>query len=274
MAKTYYDSTKADYVKLQFKCNCGKVLNTELIPVKYRYDNKYENTFEYEKPVICNKCVEKHILRFYDDTCEIPSLLDDKAIIYIHEIPLEYAEGYNTALIDYAGEIVKIQELVQNVNRQDVLNKEIIYQMALTHSISVMDAFLGNTFRYNVMTYKLFRNQFLTSNNEKENEEKMRKLVNQSFQNLEKISIPYYKKAFGVVISSNDIIQNAVKIRNAIIHNNGREEDGYKYDITEACIIQLLSEISSLVQYVSTAIVNAISDKIVLKNRVKLEEQK
>ena len=100
MAKRLYKESEADYIILKFKCKCGNEVTTDLIPVKERYDlDKAVNSFNHSNNIICPKCNEKHLIHFYDNMyesyCEIPSLINDEDILYLHEIPYEYAKGYD-----------------------------------------------------------------------------------------------------------------------------------------------------------------------------------
>lgn len=273
MAKVSYKESDADYVIIKFRCNCGSEITTNLIPVNERYDlNKYVNSFS--DSTVCPKCNKKHVLHFYDNMydayCEIPSLPDNKDIIYLHEIPYEYAKGYDNAFVDYIEEIVKVKSFVENINNQVSIDKEILYKLAFSYVISIMDAYLSNTFRYNVNQYKLFKTQFINNDNCRNSDDKanqrLKNIEYKSFQNLELISIPYYKDAFGVDIPHDEIIINSVKIRNAIIHNNGREKDGYLYIVTEPQVIELMSHIESLIKKVDMDLRDMIFDKILIPN--------
>ena len=87
-----------------------------------------------------------------------------------------------------------------------------------------------------------------------------------SFQNLKKVTIPYYKDTFGIDIYQDDIIQNAVQERNAIIHNNSRGKDGYLFEITESIIKELISHVETLVRFVNMEMNNVVVEKIMLPN--------
>ena len=150
MAKVLYKESSADYVVLKFKCNCGKEITTNLIPVKERYNlEKTVNSFSHSDYIVCPKCNENYLLHFYDNLyeayCEIPSLKNDKDILYLHEIPYEYAKGYDNALIDYIEEIVRIKEVIENIEKQDTLDKTFLYRMTYSYVISIMDAYLYNS---------------------------------------------------------------------------------------------------------------------------------
>lgn len=275
MAKVSYKESSADYVVLKFKCSCGKEITTNLIPVKERYNlEKTENSFDHSDYIVCPKCNEKYLLRFYDNMyeayCEIPSLTNDKDILYLREIPDEYAKGYDNALIDYIEEIVRIKEVIEKIEKQDTLDKTFLYRMTYSYVISLMDAYLHNTFMYNIKNYDVFKREFLLNckrNNRKVNwEEQLKMLSMKSFQNLNKVSIPYYKGTFGIDLYQDDIIQNAVQVRNAIIHNNGREKDGYLYEITKSIIKELISHVETLVSFVNMEMRNVVFEKIILPN--------
>ena len=72
--------------------------------------NKEVNVIKCDKPIICNKCQTAHQIFFHEDIyssfCEIPTLSDDKSIIYLHEISYEYANGFDNSFIDYITEIL------------------------------------------------------------------------------------------------------------------------------------------------------------------------
>lgn len=273
MAKVSYTESKADFVIIKFKCNCGTVITTSLIPVTGRYDLNY-NDNHFCDNLDCPYCNKKHVLHFYDNMydayCEIPSLPDNKDIIYLHEIPYEYAKGYDNAFVDYIEEIVKVKAFVENINNQVSIDKEILYKLAFSYFISIMDAFLSNTFIHNIRKYEFFKTQFVNNNNCRNSYHKANHLLEniefKSFQNLEKISIPYYKDAFDIDIPLDGIIMNSVIIRNAIIHNNGHEKDGYLYKVTEPQVIELMTHIESLTKFVEMNIRDVIFEKIIIPN--------
>lgn len=275
MAKVSYKESNADYVIIKFRCKCGEEITTELIPVKVHYDlDKDVNSFIHDKPIVCPKCNKKHVIHFYDNMydayCEIPSLPDNEDIIYLHEIPYEYAKEYDNALIDYIQEIVIIREILENINKIEIIEKDLFVRMIFSYTISLMDAFLYNTFAYNIRTYDLFKRDFIRNYNERNEgnnaEERLKRIEHQSFQNLEKISIPYYKDAFGIDIKEDEIIQNAIQKRNAIIHNNGRDTDGYSYKITLSHVKELTSHVESLVRFVNMEMSNVVFEKIIWPN--------
>lgn len=274
MAKIEYDSTKADYIILKFKCKCGKIIETEKIPVLERYDNEKDiNRFSHDKPIICPKCKQKHDILFYDDMynaiVEIPTLEKDSSIIYVHEIPFEYSGGYDTALLDYITEIVKIEDFLKKSKNLEVYDKSIIYKMAFVNIIAIMDAYLGNLFRYQIRKYDLFKENFLLFKYKtiKSKEKDILEHLNaQSFQNLDLIAIPYYRNTFGIIIPSNEIIQNAVIIRNNLTHNFGKEKDGYESSITELHVQKLIEEVALLVKFVNQSMLDVIFDKIIWPN--------
>ena len=136
-----------------------------------------------------------------------------------------------------------------------------------------MDAYLHNTFMYNVKNYDMFKHDFLINSNRKNIKtnwkDQLKILSLKSFQNLEYVSIPYYKRAFGIEIVQDQIIQNAVRIRNAIVHNDGREKDGYLYEISGSDVKELISHVESLVRFVNMEIHNVVFEKIIWPNEVK-----
>lgn len=275
MAKISYNGSDADYAIIKFRCKCGDIITTGLIPVKEHYDlDKYENSFIHGKPFVCPKCNKKHVIRFYDNMydayCEIPSLPNNKDVIYLHEIPYEYAKGYDNALIDFIQEIVIIRDIVEKINKIETIEKNLFVKMTFSYVISLMDAFLYNTFAYNIRTYDLFKREFVRNYNERNKgnnaEERLKRIEHQSFQNLEKISIPYYKDAFGIDIKEDKIIQNAIHKRNAIIHNNGRDTDNYSYKITLSHVKELTSHVESLIRYVNMEMFNVVFEKIIWPN--------
>ena len=274
MAKVEYNSTKADYVKLKFICNCGETIETGLIPVLSQYDNnKVINSFSHKEPIMCPKCKLQHTIHFYDDMytayVEIPTLYNDESFIFLHEIPCENVGDYDNALSDFVSETVKIKDILEKSKELEVYDSSVLYKMAVVYIIAIMDAYLGNLFRYNVNKYGLFKDRFLIfkSKTIKSNEKDiLDRLNNQSFQNLDLIAIPYYKNIFGISISHNELIQNAVEIRNKIIHNSGRGKDGYEYSVTESYIQSLIEEITSLVKDVNQSMIDVICKEIIWPN--------
>lgn len=267
MAKKEYNSTIADYIKLKFKCNCGETIETKLIPVLSRYDNnKNINQFSYDKPIICPNCKQNHGISFYDDMyssfVDIPTIKEDCSIIFLHEIPLEYAEIYDNALIDYIGELGKVRNFLDAINDL-YTNTNILYKMSLIYAISMMDAYLGNTFRHNVKKINAFKQQY--EENRKHYKNRCRPLnaiENQSFQNLH-VARPYYKLAFNIDIPEYQSIQNAVHIRNTIIHNNSREKDGYENIVNLHMVKELINDIQNLVHFVNNKMIDAVCDKVI-----------
>lgn len=260
MAKREYESVGADYINLKFRCNCGNIIETGNIPIKMcsvDYDNS--NSHTYEKP-ICDKCHKKHIVHFYDNSyyayCEIPSLKNDEDILFLHEVPIENTGEYDTALIDYTKEMHKVKEFMDRIVKGYSVNVEnsVLSRMVFSYLISIMDAYLGNTFRYRVATHEGIKQKFFQykSRGRKVKKEKILKcLKSQSFQNIDDTVIPLYQSVLNFTIPHNDTIQDAVKIRNGIIHNYSREKDGYKYQITVDMISKLMNEIEKLVNYVN-----------------------
>ena len=270
MAKKSYNSSKADYIKISFKCDCGKVLDTGLIPVyNLRSNNKDEYPFSYELPIECSKCHKKHEIHFYDDYnisyCEIPSLTNDDSIITVHEILYEYAYHNNTMYVDFIQELSKAQHFLDDIENQNSLDKQILYRMALSYIISNMDAYLGDTFRYYVNKYDKFKERY-ESGRKKTNKpfRSLEKIEDQSFQNIDEIVIRYYQLAFNIELSGNQLIQNAVMKRNRIIHHNGREEDGYEIMITSSELKDILAEIESYVKVVEEKIINVVIKEIII----------
>ena len=275
MAKKIYDNTKADYINLRFICNCGKTIETGLIPARIRYDNNKDiNSFFSKKTVICPECNLQHTIHFFDDmfsaSVEIPTLDKDDSIIYLHEIPLEYAVDYDNALLDYVTEIIKIKDFIGKAKELEVYDKSILYKMSFVYTIAILDAYLGNLFRYYIKKYDLFKENYLSfkSKNIKLSNAKslLNRLNTQSFQNLDMVAIPYYEKTFGISIPHNETIQNAVEVRNKIIHHSGREKDGYEYPITESHVQNLIGEVVSLVKFVNQRMNDVVFEKIVWPN--------
>lgn len=267
MARKEYNSTIADYIILKIKCNCGHLFKTGLIPVRCCYDcNKDVNEFEHNRPIICPKCKLKHKVHFYDDMysayCEI-STIKENNIVDLHEIALEYAEDYDNALCDYIGELGKIKDLLE---ARDYINtdKEILLKMALVYAISMMDAYMGNTFRYNVNKFSAFKQQYEENRTKYKNKCKpLDATEDLSFQNLQLIAKPYYKLAFNIDIPESQIIQKAVHIRNTIIHNNCREKDGYEYVVSQSMVKDLINEIQKIVHYINNKMIEAVCDKVI-----------
>lgn len=270
MAKKEYNSTIADNIKIKFKCNCGNIIESAIMPVMCRYENNKDiNSFSSEEPIICPKCKQKHVVFFYDDMyssiIDIPTIKEDDNIIDLREIPLEYAEDYDNSLIDYIGELGKVRNFLDAINGLHT-NINILYRMALIYAISMMDAYLGNTFRYNVKKHNAFAHQY--EENRKHYKNRCRPLngiENQSFQNLH-VAKTYYKFAFNIDIPGYRTIQNAVHIRNTIIHNNSREKDGYENVVNLHMVKDLINDIQNLVQYVNTKMLDAVSNKAINYN--------
>ncbi len=275
MVRCNYNSTDADYVIIKFKCNCGKEVTTDLIPVRLRYDNSKDlNSFDHDKPIICESCLKEHKIHFYDNLyyayCEIITIDDDNSPIQIREIPYEYTIGLDNALPDYAEEIVMLKDFIEKVKKETSLNNALIYRMLLTYSISIMDAYIGNTFRYYIKKHEIFLNQFISwkklTNKTTNKEKELERLKTQSFQNMKKVVIPYFRYTFGIEIPTNNVIERTVLIRNSIIHNNGRDEDGYKNKVTLGLIEELILEIQKLVNFITLQINDTVVEKIIYEN--------
>lgn len=173
---------------------------------------------------------------------------------------------YAVIFINYVEEIVRINKFVGKLKHEPSFDEDLIYRMVLSYAISIMDSFLGNTFRYYINAYPLFRNQYMSwkiRKTKKREETELERLEHQSFQNLGNIVIPYYKHAFGIEIPPNDIIQKAVNIRNSIVHNNSRAKDGYKNNVTLAFIEELIPQIEKLVNFVYQQMIDVVSEKII-----------
>lgn len=273
MARKEYNNTYADYVKIKFICNCRGIVETELIPVRCHIDtNKDVNAFSHDKPIICPKCHRQHIVSFYDRLidayCEIPTLSDDN-IVYVHEIPYEYTNGFDNSFVDYITEIAKLKDFMEQSKYIDVNDKSTLYKMGLTYAISIMDAFLGNTFRFYVNRFNLFKknySQYCAGNKKLHTKSILKSFEQKSFQNLEFIAIPYYSNVLGIQIPHNEMIQNALHIRNNIIHNNGREKDGYEHIVSESDVMKLIEEISRLIKYVHLSVHEVYFEKVILPN--------
>ena len=266
MAKKSYNSSKADYIKISFKCDCGKVLDTGLIPVcNLRSYNKDEYPFSYDLPIECSRCHKKHLVHFYDDNniscCEIPSLVNDDSIIYLREIPYEYAYHNNTMYIDFIQELSKAQQFLDAIDSLDTVNKQVLYRMALTYLISIMDVYLGNTFRYWVKEYEKFKQQY-----ENPSDKHCTSIERKSFQDLNMVVIPYYKRAFHIELSANQLIQDAVHKRNRIIHHGSREKDGYEILITASEMNKLIAEIESFASNIENKVYDVVFEEIIMGN--------
>jgi hypothetical protein len=277
MVRIKYNSSIADYIKLEFICGCGEHIETELLPVRQRYDgNKNVNSFSCVKPIVCKRCKQQHDISFYDDCynayCEISTISDEKNIIYLHEIPYENAYYNNdlmSALTDYITEIVKLKDFLEQSEDINVFEKSTIYKMAVVYAISIFDAYFGNTFRYFVRSYEIFRNRYLSyrcKNKKLTLKSVFKKLEYQSFQNLEEIVVPYYEKTFGIKIPKNDVIIKGLNYRNKIVHNSGREKDGYEYKVNKTDVEQLINEIQNTINFVNSQMVNVINEEIICKN--------
>lgn len=275
MIRKDYNSSKADYIVLKFKCTCGEIINTGLMPVKRCYDNnKNEYHFSHDKPIICPKCKKKHEVAFFDNMlesyCEIPTLDGDDSLIFLHEIPYEYAKDYDNSFIDYCGEICKLSQFVDNLKTKDnATHLSLLSKMAYTYAISIMDAYLGNNFRYYVSHCSLFKERYLQykSNGKKINaKDIMEKLRYCSFQNLKETVIPYYEHTFELIVPQNDIIQNAIQKRNSFAHNYGRERDGYENLVSIGELEKLIEEIRSLVFFIEDQMRNIIFEDIIWPN--------
>ena len=268
MARKEYNSTIADYIILKIRCNCGHLFKTGLIPVRGCYDYHINvNEFEYDRPIICSRCKLQHKVHFYDDMyssyCDIPTIKENN-IVSLHEIRLEYAEDYDNALSDYIAELGKVKNLLDAIDLINNTDKEILLKMVLVYAVSMMDAYLGNTFRYNVNKYSVFKQQY--EENRKKYKNKCKPLdatENLSFQNLLCTVKPYYKLAFNIDIPESQTIQKAVRIRNTVIHYNCREKDGYEYVVSQSMVEDLINEIHHLVLYVNNEIINVISEKVI-----------
>lgn len=272
MARKYYDNIQADYINLKIKCNCGEIIEGLKIPVTSCIDtNRDVNTFSYNLPP-CEKCGEIHQLYFYDDMitsyCEIPTLKKDEDILMLHEIPVEYAENMDCSLVDYCQEITKIESLIESISLIQPIDEGFIIKMAYSYAISIMDAYLANTFQYHISISKESRDKFMIyrgKNKTVDCKSELERLDYKSFQNLNLVVIPYFKNAFDINIPENDIIQNAVKKRNTITHNYGREKDGYQNIITKDDVLLLLGEIRALVSFVHMELTNMYVEKMDLK---------
>lgn len=267
MAIVYYKSSIADYIILEFTCACGHTHNTGLLPVRERYDNN-KDVISFLYTINCSKCHKVYTVHFYDDMyksyCEIPEL-DNESVKFLHEIPFEYAKDFNTAFGDYIEELVRIKGFLNDMNNQDCLNKELLYRMALIYAISIMDAYLGNTFRYYVKHFTVYKNkycQYVANGNKTNIKQIFKKLERQSFQNLE-IANKFYNGTFGITLPQDDVIQMATKTRNQIIHNNGKEKDGFNIIISEKELRELITSIESLVRFVNNQLIDTWTKYIV-----------
>ena len=179
---------------------------------------------------------------------------------------------YAVIFINYVEEIGRINKFVGKLKQEQSFDEDLIYRMVLSYAISIMDAFLGNTFRYYIKTYPLFRTQYMRWKIRKtkiSETDELKRLEHQSFQNLAITVIPYYKHAFGIEIPLYDIIQKAVNIRNSVVHNNGREKDGYKNEVTLAFIEELIPQIEKLVIFVYQQMIDVFSENIVSARVIK-----
>ena len=236
-----------------------------------QYDvNKNINSFSHD--IVCPGCKKMHALHFYDNMyegyCDFSTLIGREDIILMHEIPYEYSENSDNALIDYITEMNKLNALIEQFDKMAISEKTVLYKMFLTYAIAIMDAFLGNTFRYYVFTYDVFKKKFLSfkSKERKSSSDNiLNKLKNQSFQNLEYVVIPYYRETFGIHIPISNTIQNSLSIRNTIIHNSSRETDGYENVVEKTMIVQLIQEIRALVTLVNTKVLYATVEEVMLK---------
>lgn len=276
MVKKVYDDIEADYIKLKFKCGCGNVIITDLLPVGNMRDIKKDVNI-IKCPVICDNCQTEHNIIFHEEIyhsyCEILTLSDDKSIIYLHEIPYEYANGFDNSLFDYITEIVNLQNFIERKDSFDLYDLSIVNRMALLYAISIMDAYFGNTFRYYIEQYDLYLNRFTGSffkGKKLGRNEVLELLRKRSFQNLKSTVLPYFKGTFGFTIPKNDIISDAVEVRNLLVHNSGRCNDGYLIKVDNSYIENVIIEIKSLVNFVSNKVQDAFFDDIVWPNQRRL----
>lgn len=271
MVRIKYNNSISDYIKLQFTCICGYTINTELIPVKMRYDTNM-NVNSFSHVIVCKNCKHRHVLQFYDNMyesyCEIPSLNKNDDIGFIHEIPYEYAYESTNSLSEYVSEIGRLNSFVDSIDRMDISDKSTLYKMALVYSIAIMDAFLGNTFRHYVLNFEVFKNKFLSykaKNGKSSPKDIINKLRNQSFQNLDFVAIPYYKEILGIKIPKNKKIQDSLKVRNTFIHNSGKEKDGYEYVVDKIMVAQLIKEIKYLITIINCNMLDVLFEEIIRK---------
>lgn len=262
MARRSFDYSEADYIKVKFKCGCGEVITSDLLPVKGEFDsNKDFDHIDYQ--IEC-KCGKNHCIEISDDlfssVCEIPSI-DDESFIYLHEIPYGYAKRFDNSFEEYFFKFVEIKDLANKIDEQEILNNQLLNEMALVQSISLLDAYANGRFVYLLSTYSEFFDNFRRNSilyKKKSKEEVLEALRYRSFQDLKKTIIPFFRDAFGIVLSENEVLSNAVEIRNNIMHHNGRDSDGYKHVLEKELIINVIEQVKSLVKEISNATDEAV----------------
>lgn len=262
MARRSFDYSEADYIKVKFKCGCGELITSDLLPVKGKFDsNKDFDHIDYQ--IEC-KCGKNHRIEIsdnlYSSVCEITSI-DDESFMYLHEIPYEYAKRFDNSFEEYFFKFVEIKKLVNKIDEQKILDNQLLYEMAFVQSISLLDAYANGRFVYLLSAYSEFYDNFRrhsTLYKKKSKEEVIEALRYRSFQDLKKTIIPLFRDAFGIIISENEELSNAVEVRNYIMHHNGRDSDGYKYIIEKERIINVIEQVKSLVKEISNATDEAV----------------
>lgn len=269
MAKKYFKYSEADYIKVQFKCSCGEIVTSKLLPIKDAFDLDTDfNHIDYPIECVCGK---KHVIEVSDNLisseCKISSI-DDDSFICLHEIPYEYAANCDCSFVDFIQDIVKLKSFVEKIDNQTLLEKEYLNELLFVHVISIMDAYANSNFVYLLTNYSEFFEAFRQNTKmykKKSKQDVLDSLRYRSFQDLNTTIIPFYRDAFGIEIPNNEILSKAVEIRNCIMHHNGRDIDGYKHVISIGDIINVIEQVEALVKEIRKATDEAIFE--LLRNR-------
>ena len=193
--------------------------------------------------------------------------------LHLSDIHFNYANYESNSLRDdFIQEIRKAQQIIDSIENLDTENQQVLFRMALSYIISIMDAYLGDTFRYYVEKYEKFKEQYEIGRKKSKEQFRSLKTINeQSFQNINK-TVKLYQLAFNIELSGNQLIQDAAQKRNRIIHHSSRDEDGYEILITASELKDLLAEIESYVKTVGQKIIDVVYEEIIIRNRPNNEQ--
>lgn len=237
-------------ISLRFKCsNCSHIETTDFfeVPVpdwsaETHHDSVSSEDFEH----VCSNCGKQYDIElhngFYGGDGEIHDI-DDCELQFVNE-QIEYDSEWEYLFVeDHVKDIVKV---LDNIDNLDEYSKIILYRNLYANLISIMEAYLCDCLKAEVMkseenkrkfveTYKPFKDEKMSLSDilakmnvlDKIIVSELNKLL---YHNLGKIK-PMYREILGVDLGDIGPILKCVEIRHDIVHRNGKDPEGKEHTI-------------------------------------------
>lgn len=233
--------------------------------------------YEHKKKIRELGCVNIfHILNEVEENCITPSILrdvDDSGSLESGFISSLYRDDEPSNISTDFGSITRdfIEELRLMLNSEelfkDQLQKDIYLKMLFGNSITILETYLYDVVKFNIINYEVYFKNFLKFDNfgkekvelqkigssSKPFEDYLKSLVGDKISNITFHNVNYVQKIFKEVLNcevnlakfSSDIIK-----RNDIFHRNGKDKKGNEISIQKEDIFFLLKQIEKTINLI------------------------